>query len=245
MTASVRWTGDECFVYQIPPRRSGSRGHRADAWDLAAPALTCSIQVIEVGEKCLVKLFDNKTKKMAACSEICILEEGERSKLDFFLEAVVDSSRYYVLRVGDKKTKRVIYLGIGFRSRPDASSFRETLLEYARFRRRDYEAKKLQEKFNETVQLEKEDDVFKIGQNQTVSIPGIASRSKSDKSVTTPTEEFDESLFRLEAPSEALAKKKKTKNVAKDKVTPMSSPSTPASGDAEDDDDWGDFTTAD
>ena len=244
---NVRWTGDECFLYRIPPRTSGSRGYRADAWNLGQPTLTCTIRVIEAGDKCLIKLFDIKSGKLAACSEIFIQENGERSKLDFFMEPVVDSSRYYVLRVGDKRTKRVIYLGIGFRTRPDASCFREAIQDYARFRRRDFEAKRLQEAFDKSAASTDDasgevvvDETLSIKDDQVISIPGV---KKSTNNATTNAKEEveDDSFFLLDSPDKRPKRRAKKSTVEADGPEKEEASGAAANGG---DDDWGDFTTA-
>ena len=38
------WKCDECFVYRVPPRKMGSRGYRADEWDLASPRVDVSFR---------------------------------------------------------------------------------------------------------------------------------------------------------------------------------------------------------
>ena len=56
------------------------------------------------------------------------------------MEAVIDSSRYFVLRVRDPGSGRVASLGVGFRERADASAFAASLHGLAAARRRATEA---------------------------------------------------------------------------------------------------------
>jgi hypothetical protein len=222
------WKCDECFVYRVPPRKMGSRGYRADEWDLASPALTCRCEVVDMKESCHVKLFDKKTDKLAACSDINIEEKGDRSKLAFYLESVVDSSRYYVLRVEDKKTKRVIYLGLGFRKRPDSSNFFESIQDFVRFRKRDFVAQRRQAEFDAMA--------------DTMPAPDETSSSKKKKKEKKEEDEveIDFSAMKLDGPDAPSKKKKKKK---KKKIKKEKTDSKKKADDKEDDDDdWGDFT---
>ena len=225
------WKCDECFVYRVPPRKMGSRGYRADEWDLASPALTCRCEVVDMKESCHVKLFDKKTDKLAACSDINIEEKGDRSKLAFYLESVVDSSRYYVLRVEDKKTKRVIYLGLGFRKRPDSSNFFESIQDFVRFRKRDFVAQRRQAEFDAMA--------------DTIPVPDETSSSKKKKKEEEDEVEIDFSAMRLDGP-DVSSKKKKKKKRKKKKLKKEKTDSKKKADDKEeeddDDDDWGDFT---
>jgi hypothetical protein len=225
---ATRWKCDECFVYRVPPRQTGSRGHRADSWNLASPALTCRLDVVDVGgEICQIKLFDKKTDKLAACSEIIINEKGDRSKLEFYLESVVDSSRYYVLRVEDKKTKRVIYLGLGFRKRPDSSNFFESIQDFVRFRKRDFVAKRRQEEFDKMA--------------KTLPSPEEEKKDKEEKKKKKDDDvEIDFSAMRLDGPDMKKKKKKKKKKTTSKKETLIVKKEVEEED--EEDDDWGDFT---
>lgn len=225
-TTTILWKCEECFVYRVPPRKMGSRGYRADAWDLAKPALTCRLEIADAKEICQVKLFDKKTNKLAACSEIIIEEKGERSKLGFFLEAVVDSSRYYVLRVEDKKTKRVIYLGLGFRKRPDSSNFFESIQDFVRFRKRDFLAQRRQAEFDAKADI----------------IPSPEEENRRKSKQKEDEIEIDFSAMRLDGPDISKKKKKKKKQTAEKKKAVSSEKKDTQIIEEVDDDDWGDFT---
>jgi hypothetical protein len=56
-----------------------------------------------------------------------------------YIEAVVDSSRYFVLRFVDDKSTKSIHLGVGFRERDDALAFVEAANTYARDIKRERE----------------------------------------------------------------------------------------------------------
>ena len=56
------------------------------------------------------------------------------------VEPVIDSSRYFVLRVEDEQSKRHAFLGIGFRSRDAASDLKMALADHERQLQRSAEA---------------------------------------------------------------------------------------------------------
>ena len=49
------------------------------------------------------------------------------------MDAVIDSSRYYVIRIKDPKSTRTTLLGIGFRERDEAFDFKTCLNDYVKF----------------------------------------------------------------------------------------------------------------
>lgn len=116
----------EVFVYRIPPYK-GSVGHRAADWDLGNPLVTASLQVVGKGGKVYVQII--KDGKLFASSPIYLEKDKEKpnSKLEFYLQSVNDSSRYFVLRVENETTNRHAYLGIGFRERQSAFDLRAAL----------------------------------------------------------------------------------------------------------------------
>ena len=43
------------------------------------------------------------------------MEDELKSKLDYFVDTVADSSRYFVLRIHNEELKKTMFLGVGFR----------------------------------------------------------------------------------------------------------------------------------
>jgi hypothetical protein len=132
----------EVFVYVIPPLRTSS-GHRAADWNLASPTLTASGQVVQIDDTLLIRLYQNEENKdgpkgattevLFAQCPIRLLGTGtgvSNKKLESFVEACVDSSRYFAIRCEDEKTKRVLHVGIGFRERDMAVDFKGVLHDY-------------------------------------------------------------------------------------------------------------------
>lgn len=50
-----------------------------------------------------------------------------------FVDGVIDSSRYYVLRLKDRASSRSVLIGIGFRERDTAFDFKNALNDYVRY----------------------------------------------------------------------------------------------------------------
>lgn len=142
---------EEVFVYRVPPMMT-SGGHHADDWDLANPVATCSLQVIQRDSSLLIKLLAEKPKPngppgatdkyLFAQSKIMIdLSSSSVSKskltMGHWVEAVTDSSRYFVIRISDEKRKKEAHVGIGFRERNDALNFKMSLQDYENSMRKE------------------------------------------------------------------------------------------------------------
>jgi hypothetical protein len=59
------------------------------------------------------------------------------------VDGVIDSSRYYAVRIKDPKSNRTTNIGIGFRDREQAFDFKNCLNEYIRYVDRNNLASKL------------------------------------------------------------------------------------------------------
>ena len=60
-----------------------------------------------------------------------------------FVDAVIDSSRYYVIRLKDPNSTRTTLIGIGFRDRETSFDFKNILNEFVRYIDRMAQAEKL------------------------------------------------------------------------------------------------------
>lgn len=81
---------------------------------------------------------------------MCLIDlEESKKKVEHFVEAVVDSSRYYVVRITDTKSGRHANIGVGFRERDDASNFRMALQEYERSLERERIAQAMHHAYEE------------------------------------------------------------------------------------------------
>ena len=149
-------TCPEVFVYRIPPMMT-SGGHRAEDWNLANPLATCSLVVMRRDGACLLRLLTERPKKDGPPGATephlfakCAIEldfADPTKKIEHWVEAVVDSSRYSVVRIGDERTGREAHIGMGFRERTDAVNFKMSLQEYENALRRERRAEAMHEEY--------------------------------------------------------------------------------------------------
>ena len=149
-------TCPEVFVYRIPPMMT-SGGHRAEDWNLANPLATCSLVVMRRDDACLLRLMAERPKKggppgatephlfAKCCIELDFADPTKR--IEHWVEAVVDSSRYSVVRISDERTGREAHVGVGFRERADAVNFRMSLQEYENALRRERKAEAMHDEY--------------------------------------------------------------------------------------------------
>eukprot|EP00934_Nitzschia_sp_Nitz4_P000413 Nitzschia sp. Nitz4//scaffold18_size181773//112930//113487//NITZ4_001927-RA/size181773-snap-gene-0.264-mRNA-1//1//CDS//3329540047//413//frame0 len=120
----------ECFMYRLP---SGSRSpYRAEGWPLTKPLQCVSLRIERRGTALLL-IFTfsegghGKSKLFALCSIDLVEKEHP---IDHYVEGVLDSTRYFVVRVTDEKAGREALIGLGFREREEAGDFRAALNKY-------------------------------------------------------------------------------------------------------------------
>ncbi|KAF9577349.1 Adaptin ear-binding coat-associated protein 2 [Lunasporangiospora selenospora] len=107
-------------VYKIPPL-SSSRGHRAADWgNVEEPLWNGRLRIIAQGKNCFIRLEDGKTGELFA---VCPYEEDKGC-----VEPVVDSSRYFVLKIEDQA--RHAFIGLGFLDRGHAFDFNVALQDH-------------------------------------------------------------------------------------------------------------------
>lgn len=158
----------EVFVYKIPPRQS-ARGYRAADWNLSVPDWTGRMRLMEKGQKVKLKLEDRGSNELFAA---CPIDQYPGPAI----EAVTDSSRYFVIRISDEGG-RTAYIGIGFSDRSDSFDFNVALQDYFKGVTRDDAISK--EDVNSKPQL---DLAFKAGETIKVNI----NIPKSDKTKPRP-----------------------------------------------------------
>ncbi|KAI6697266.1 hypothetical protein NL676_017385 [Syzygium grande] len=117
----------ECYVYLIPPRKSAA-SYRADEWNVNKWAWEGALKVISKGEECIIRLEDKTTGDLYARA---FLRNGEPHPV----EPVIDSSRYFVLRIEENIGGRTrhAFIGIGFRERTEAYDFQAALHDHMKY----------------------------------------------------------------------------------------------------------------
>ncbi|CAJ1955145.1 unnamed protein product [Cylindrotheca closterium] len=125
----------ECFIYRLP---SGSKSpYRADGWPLTKPLQCVSLRV-ERRDNSLLLIFTythdgkaNGASKLFALSAINLVDSKDKElPMEHYVESVLDSTRFFVIRVTDDKAGREALVGLGFRDRQEANDFRSALSKY-------------------------------------------------------------------------------------------------------------------
>ncbi|XP_010277761.1 PREDICTED: uncharacterized protein At1g03900 [Nelumbo nucifera] len=134
----------ECYVYMIPPRISAA-SYRADEWNVNKWAWEGTLKVISKGEECIIKLEDKTTGELYARA---FLREGEPHPV----EPVIDSSRYFVLRIEESIGGRLrhAFIGIGFRERPQAYDFQAALHDHMKYLNKKKTAEEMEQHYQST-----------------------------------------------------------------------------------------------
>ncbi|EIE19797.1 DUF1681-domain-containing protein [Coccomyxa subellipsoidea C-169] len=150
--------------------------------------------VVTSGDDCWIRLHDVTTGDMFA---ECPIMKGK--PLTSSVEPVVDSSRYFVLRVVDRDSGRHAFIGFGFRERAHASDFAAALSDYQQYLKRSEEAAAMQQAFAAAESGEQGPDLptldFSLKPGETVSLKlsakGPAARGSflGERMVAMPTAE--------------------------------------------------------
>ncbi|CAE6527922.1 unnamed protein product [Rhizoctonia solani] len=110
---SILFICREAMVFKIPPRQSNA-GYRAAEWgDLGSPLWKGRMRIIERNTGCMIRLEDPQTGEVFA--------QAPYDVTGLSVEAVLDSSRYFVLRAEDQGRKA--YIGVGFAERAESFDF--------------------------------------------------------------------------------------------------------------------------
>lgn len=163
----------ECYVYMIPPRKTAA-SYRADEWDVNKWAWEGTLKVISKGEECIIRLEDKSTGELYARA---FLRKGEPHPV----EAVIDSSRYFVLRVEENIGGRLrhAFIGIGFRERPIAYDFQAALHDHMKYLDKKKTAEEMEQQFQNSSTV---DYSLKDGETLVLQLknkPGGQSKQKS------------------------------------------------------------------
>ncbi|XP_062205316.1 uncharacterized protein At1g03900-like [Phragmites australis] len=134
----------ECYVYLIPPRMTAA-SYRADEWNVNKWAWEGVLKVASKEEECIIRLEDKTTGELYARA---FLREGEPHPV----EPVIDSSRYFVLRVEENidGRQRHAFIGLGFRERPEAYDFQAALHDHMKYLNKKKTAEEMVQHYEKT-----------------------------------------------------------------------------------------------
>lgn len=121
-----------CYVYKLP-RMYSSTGYFADQWDLPNPICVGSLYInSNMKDEMNIRIFESKSGELFVESPPIPVKDivtGPK-QLEYYLQRVNDSSRYFVFRVEDKATRRKALLGLGFHERMHSFNFQATIDDY-------------------------------------------------------------------------------------------------------------------
>ncbi|GFQ01140.1 uncharacterized protein at1g03900 [Phtheirospermum japonicum] len=121
----------EVFVYKIPPRPT-SGGYKCGEWLQSDRIWSGRVRVVSCGTRCEIRLEDPNSGELFAA---CFVNPGQR---EVAVESVLDSSRYFVLRIEDGRGKHA-FVGLGFNERNEAFGFNVALSDHEKHVKREVE----------------------------------------------------------------------------------------------------------
>ncbi|XP_057956321.1 uncharacterized protein LOC131149680 isoform X2 [Malania oleifera] len=118
---------------------------RADEWNVNKWAWEGTLKVISKGEECIIRLEDKTTGELYARA---FLRNGEPHPV----ETVIDSSRYFVLRIEENIDGRLrhAFIGIGFRERSEAYDFQAALHDHMKYLNKKKTAEEMEQHYQST-----------------------------------------------------------------------------------------------
>ncbi|CAA2959895.1 adaptin ear-binding coat-associated 1 [Olea europaea subsp. europaea] len=119
----------EVSVFKIPPR-STSGGYKCGEWLQSDKIWTGRLRVVSCKTRCEIRLeYPNSGELFAAC----FANPGQRESS---VEPVLDSSRYFVLKIEDGQGKHA-FIGLGFNERNEAFDFNVALSDHEKYAKRE------------------------------------------------------------------------------------------------------------
>ena len=172
---SLLWTCKESYVYQIPPLKN-ENGHRANDWDVNKWLWSGAVKVTSKGNVLNIILHTPETGEIFAA---CPVPEKKSKACD----QVIDSSRYFALRIDDGKGRHA-YVGMGFRDRDDAYNFKATMEDHWKGVERQKEAEEQRIEMEARAASEPMRDLsLKDGETLSikVNVPGAGSKPRAPR----------------------------------------------------------------
>ncbi|KAG0711517.1 NECAP-like protein [Chionoecetes opilio] len=120
--------------FLLPPARAAD-------WNLGTPDWTGRMRLVNKKEECIIKLEDKMSGELFAK---CLIDKYP----GVAIEAVTDSSRYFVLRIQDEGG-RSAFIGVGFGDRSDSFDLNVALQDHFKWMKKEEEAEKEAEKEKE------------------------------------------------------------------------------------------------
>ncbi|CAO3590528.1 unnamed protein product [Absidia cylindrospora] len=155
------------FCLQNPTTHSCQRLQGFGMGDLGTSFLWKGrLRVMSKGQSCFIRLEDNETGETFA---VCPYDPNSNS-----VEAVLDSSRYFVLKI--ENDGRHAFVGMGFQERGDAFDFNVALQD---FTKQIIAEKQSENRAKHVDDTPKKDYSLKEGQTINISIGNVGKRSRN------------------------------------------------------------------
>ncbi|KAJ7681768.1 adaptin ear-binding coat-associated protein 1 NECAP-1 [Mycena rosella] len=173
---SILYIGREVSVFKIPPLKK-NEGHRAGEWgDLSAPLWKGRLRIVEKSSGAALLFEDGSTGELFA--------KADYDTARPCVEAVLDSSRYFVVRVEDAGKKA--YLGMGFQERSDSFDFNVALQDYTKRQKAALNPVTASDEPSPHIPAgPKKDYSLKEGQTFSISIPGRPNKATTSSVLPT------------------------------------------------------------
>ncbi|KAG9260710.1 adaptin ear-binding coat-associated protein 2 [Astyanax mexicanus] len=171
---SILCVKPEVHVYRIPPRAT-NRGYRAADWKLDEPAWSGRMKITAKAKIAYIKLEDKNTGELFAQAPV---EQYPGS----VVEAVTDSSRYFVIRIEDGNGRHA-FIGIGFADRGDSFDFNVALQDHFKWVKQESEFAKQEASQSAAPKL---DLGFKEGQTIKISLGNIKKKEAAGAAKSRP-----------------------------------------------------------
>jgi adaptin ear-binding coat-associated protein 1/2 len=131
---------------------SSQAGHRAEIWNVDNWIAEVTVKIVRFSnDEASIILSDH-----SAATDPALQTAGElfaecpvSRPLFTCVEPVIDSSRYFVIRVVDRESGRHVFLGLGFREREEASNFNAALAEHQSYLERKEAAASMRKAFDD------------------------------------------------------------------------------------------------
>ena len=180
-------------------------GYRAAGWN--NQVWYGKLQVMLRGERCVVEFIDDDDNLFAKAP---IRDDGPSA-----VEPVLDSSRYFVVRI--EKNKKKTYVGLGFQERSEALDFKIALQEY----------KKYLEEPEEEDEDEEEND-YSLAEGKTLHVDINLKSKKRRNHRKAVASNIDVDSNGLIAPPPTEGRSRRTRRAAAPKKARAAAPAAPA-----------------
>uniref|UniRef100_A0A7S4DP43 NECAP PHear domain-containing protein n=1 Tax=Lotharella globosa TaxID=91324 RepID=A0A7S4DP43_9EUKA len=150
---------DRCKVYRLPPM-SGAKGYMAKEWDVNNPMAEVKLNLTTLNDDMFFKFVTKEGKLFAKSIKLDgrLVASGDKM-LEYYIDKVSDSSRFFVVKIQNPRTKKVLPIGIGFSDRENAMSLNASIDDHIKQVEREIEYEKMKSEKGTSAVKDDEDDL--------------------------------------------------------------------------------------